>query len=89
MERVSLKVECHGLSKDELLKRMSKEQAINLIQKLLRLLEESPGRPRGTRQPGENAESARRVESNMSCEIRLPENWVLDWTFPVRRLTRH
>ena len=41
----SLKVECHGLSKDELLERMSKEQAINLIQKLLRLLEESPNDP--------------------------------------------
>ena len=45
MERVSVKLEAYGLSKDELLKRMSKEQAINLIQKLLRLLEESPNDP--------------------------------------------
>jgi hypothetical protein len=45
MERVFLKCEVHGLSKDELLKRMSKEQAINLIQKLLRVLEESPNDP--------------------------------------------
>ena len=45
MERVSLKCEVYGLSKDELLKRMSKEQAINLIQKILRLLEESPNDP--------------------------------------------
>lgn len=45
MERVSLKCEVHGLSKDELLKRMSKEQAINFIQKVLRLLEEYPNDP--------------------------------------------
>ena len=45
MERVSLKSEVHGLAKEELLKRMSKEQAINLIKKLLRLLEESPNDP--------------------------------------------
>ena len=45
MERVSLKCEVHGLSKDESLKRMSKQQAINLMQKLLRLLEESPNDP--------------------------------------------
>jgi len=45
MERVSLKLEAHGLSKDELLKRMSKEQAINFIQSVLRLLEESPNDP--------------------------------------------
>jgi len=45
MERVSLKIEAHGLSKDELLKRMSKEQAINFIQSLLRLLEEHRNDP--------------------------------------------
>lgn len=45
MERAYLKLEVHGLSKDELLKRMSKEQAINLIQRLMRLLEEYPNDP--------------------------------------------
>ena len=45
MQRVFLKAEVQILSKDELLKRMSKEQAINLIQRLLRALEESPNDP--------------------------------------------
>jgi hypothetical protein len=45
MERTSLKLEAYTLSKDELLKRMSKEQAIKLIRGVLRALEESPNAP--------------------------------------------
>lgn len=41
MKRVSLKLEAHQLTTDELLKRMSKEQAIVFIQGLLRQIEES------------------------------------------------
>lgn len=41
MKRVSLKLETLKLTTDELLKRMSKEQAIILIQGILRQMEES------------------------------------------------
>jgi hypothetical protein len=41
MKRVSGKVEAFGLTTDELLKRMSKEQAIIFIQGILRRMEES------------------------------------------------
>ena len=41
MKRLSQKLEAHQLTADELLKRMSKEQAIVLIQGLLRQIEES------------------------------------------------
>ena len=45
MKRVSGKVEAFELTTDELLKRMSKDQAIILIQNLLHLLEESSDDP--------------------------------------------
>ena len=41
MKRVSLKTEAYQLTTDELLKRMSKEQAITLVQGILRRMEES------------------------------------------------
>jgi len=41
MKRVSGKVEAFELTKDELLKRMSKEQAIIFMQDILRRMEES------------------------------------------------
>jgi len=41
MERVSYKLEAWKLTTDELLKRMSKEQAIIFIQDILRRMEES------------------------------------------------
>jgi len=43
--RVSLKIETWQLTTDELLKRMSKEQAIVFIQRLLRQIEESSSEP--------------------------------------------
>ena len=45
MKRVSLRLEAHQLTTDELLKRMSKEQAINLVQNILRTMEESSNAP--------------------------------------------
>jgi len=45
MEHVSHKVEAVQLSTNELLKRMTREQAINLIQNILRKLEESSNAP--------------------------------------------
>lgn len=45
MRRVSHKLEAYQLSPDELLNRMSKDQAIILIQDLLHLLEESSDDP--------------------------------------------
>jgi len=45
MRRVSGKVEAYQLTTDDLLKRMSKDQAIILIQNLLHLLEESSDDP--------------------------------------------
>jgi hypothetical protein len=45
MRRVSLKIEAVQLTTDELLKRMSKEQAIVFIQRLLRQMEESLNEP--------------------------------------------
>ncbi len=45
MERVSLKLEAWKLTTDELLKRMSKEQAIIFIQGILRRMEESLDEP--------------------------------------------
>jgi len=42
---VSQKLETVQLSADELLKRMTKEQAINLVQNILRTIEESPDAP--------------------------------------------
>jgi len=45
MRRVSLKIEAVQLATDELLKRMSKEQAIVFIQRLLRQMEESLNEP--------------------------------------------
>jgi len=41
MKRVSLKIEAHQLTTDELLKRMPKEQAITVVQGILRRMEES------------------------------------------------
>ena len=41
MKRLSQTLEAHQLTTDELLKRMSKEQAIAFIQGLLRQIEES------------------------------------------------
>ena len=41
MKRVSLKTEVHVLATDELLKRMPKEQAITLVQGILRQMKES------------------------------------------------
>jgi hypothetical protein len=41
MKRVSLKTEAYVLTTDELLKRMPKEQAITLVQGILRRMEES------------------------------------------------
>ena len=45
MEHVSLKIEALHLTRDELLKRMTKEQAINLVQNMLRTMEESSNAP--------------------------------------------
>jgi len=45
MKRVSLKIEAVQLTTDELLERMSKEQAIVFIQRLLRQMEESLNEP--------------------------------------------
>jgi hypothetical protein len=45
MKRVSLKLEAYELTTDELLKRMSKEQAIIFIQGILRRMEESLNDP--------------------------------------------
>ena len=45
MKRVSLKIEAVQLTTDELLKRMSKEQAIVFIQRILRQMEESLNEP--------------------------------------------
>ena len=45
MEHVSLKIEALHLTTDELLKRMAKEQAINLVQNMLRTMEESSNAP--------------------------------------------
>src|SRR5207247_10094481 len=45
MEHVSLKIEALHLTRDELLKRMPKEQAINLVQNMLRTMEESSNAP--------------------------------------------
>ena len=45
MEHVSLKIEALHLTRDELLKRMTKEQAINLVQNILRTMEESSSAP--------------------------------------------
>jgi hypothetical protein len=45
VEHVSLKLEAFQLSTDELLKRMPKEQAINLVQSMLRTMEESSNGP--------------------------------------------
>jgi polyhydroxyalkanoate synthesis regulator phasin len=45
MRRVSLNIEAVQLTTDELLKRMSKEQAIVFIQHLLRQMEESLNEP--------------------------------------------
>ncbi len=45
MKRVSLKIEAVQLTTDELLKRMSKEQAIVFIQRLLCQMEESLDEP--------------------------------------------
>jgi hypothetical protein len=45
MKRVSLKLEAYELTTDELLKRMSKEQAIILIQGALHRLEEPSNDP--------------------------------------------
>jgi hypothetical protein len=45
MRRVSGKVEAYQLTTDELLKRMSKDQAIILTQNLLHLLDESSDDP--------------------------------------------
>jgi hypothetical protein len=41
MKHLSVKAEAYELTSDELLKRMSKEQAIILVQGLLRWMEES------------------------------------------------
>ncbi len=41
MKRVSVKTEVHMLATDELLKRMPKEQAITLVQGIVRRMEES------------------------------------------------
>jgi hypothetical protein len=41
MKNVSLKIEAHELTSDELLKRMPKEQAITLVKGFLRRMEES------------------------------------------------
>jgi hypothetical protein len=41
MKRVSRKIEVHLLTTDELLKSMPKEQAITLVQGILRRMEES------------------------------------------------
>jgi len=41
----SSKIEAHQLTTGELLKRMSKEQAINLVQNILRTMEELPNAP--------------------------------------------
>jgi hypothetical protein len=41
MKRLSIKAEAYTLTSDELLKRMPKEQAIILVQGLLRRMEES------------------------------------------------
>jgi len=45
MEHVSLKIEALHLTRDELLKRMPKEQAINLVQNMLRTMEEPSNAP--------------------------------------------
>lgn len=45
MQRVSHKLELVKLTTDELLKRMPKEQAINLVQNILRTMEESSNAP--------------------------------------------
>ena len=45
MKHVSLKIEAVQLTTDELLKRMSKEQAIVFIQRILRQMEESLNEP--------------------------------------------
>ena len=45
MKRLSQKLEAWKLTTDELLKRMSKEQAINFIQGILRQMEESLNDP--------------------------------------------
>jgi hypothetical protein len=45
MKRVSHKLEAYELTTDELLKRMSKEQAIIFIQGILRQMEESLNDP--------------------------------------------
>ncbi|PYU02461.1 MAG: hypothetical protein DMG38_00225 [Acidobacteria bacterium] len=45
MEHVSLKIEALHLSRDELLKRMPKEEAINLVQNILRTMEGSSNAP--------------------------------------------
>ena len=41
MKHLSVKAEAYELTSDELLKRMSKEQAIILVQSILRRMEES------------------------------------------------
>ena len=45
MKRVSLKIESYQLTTDELLKRMPQEQAITLVEGILRRMEESLNEP--------------------------------------------
>ncbi|HEY6945736.1 MAG TPA: hypothetical protein VI431_11405 [Candidatus Acidoferrum sp.] len=45
MKRVSLKIESYHLTTDELLKRMPQEQAITLVEGVLRRMEESLNEP--------------------------------------------